>query len=122
SEAGQKPSKPQDAPPVQGNTSDNSGNGSSDSGNGQEAGDNDSDENKGKKPGDNKGDKPSKPEKEVIYTVTYKYQGSVFATQSVQKGKKASAPVLSPAAAGTWDFDFNTAINADTTIEWKSGN
>ena len=118
SEAGQKP---QDTPPAQGNTSDNSGNGSSDSGNGQGAGNNDSGENNGKKPGDNKGDKPSKPEKEVIYTVTYKYQGAVFATQSVQKGKKASVPVLSPAAAGTWDFDFNTAINADTTIEWKSG-
>lgn len=122
SEAGQKPSKPQDTQPVQGNTSDNSGDGSADNGSGQETGDNDSGENNGKKPGDNKGDKPSKPEKEVIYTVTYKYQGSVFATQSVQKGKKASAPVLSPAAAGTWDFDFNTKINADTTIEWKSGN
>ena len=122
SEAGQNPSKPQDTQPVQGNTSDNSGDGSADNGSGQETGDNDSGENNGKKPGDNKGDKPSKPEKEVIYTVTYKYQGSVFATQSVQKGKKASAPVLSPAAAGTWDFDFNTKINADTTIEWKSGN
>lgn len=122
SEAGQKPAKPQDTPPAQGNTSDNSGNGSSDNGNSQEAGNNDSGENNGENPGGNKGDKPSKPEKEVIYTVTYKYQGSVFATQSVQKGKKASAPVLSPAAAGTWDFDFNTKINADTTIEWKSGN
>lgn len=121
SEAGQKPSKPQDTQPIQGNTSDNSGNGSSDNGNGQEAGGNDSGENKGDKPGGNKGDKPSKPEKEVIYTVTFKYQGSVFASQSVQKGKKASAPVLSPEATGTWDFDFNTKINADTTIEWKSG-
>lgn len=121
-EAGQKPSKPQDTPPAQGNTSDNSGDGSADNGNGQETGSNDSGENKGEKPGDNKGDKPSKPEKEVIYTVTYKYQGSVFATQSVKKGKKASAPVLSPAATGTWDFNFNTTINADTTIEWKSGN
>lgn len=120
-EAGQKPSKPQDTPPAQGNTSDNSGDGSADNGNGQETVSNDSGENKGEKPGDNKGDKPSKPEKEVIYTVTYKYQGSVFATQSVQKGKKASAPVLSPAATGTWDFNFNTTINADTTIEWKSG-
>ena len=122
SEAGQKTSKPQDTQPVQGNTSDNSGNGSADNGNGQEPGSNDSGENKGKEPGDNKGDKPSKPEKEVIYTVTYKYQGVVFATQSVQKGKKASAPVLSPEATGTWDFDFNTKINADTIIEWKSGN
>lgn len=125
SETGQKPAKPQDTPPTQKGTPDNSGNSSSDNGGGSESGDSNSNVNDGEKPDDNRdnrGDKPTKPEKKVTYTVTYEYQGSVFATQTVQKGKKASAPVLSPAAAGAWDFDFNTKINADTTIEWKSGN
>ena len=56
------------------------------------------------------------------YTVTYQYQGTVFATQKVKSGDKTTAPVLAPAAEGAWDFDFNTKIKADTTIEWKSGN
>lgn len=124
-ETGQKPAKPQDTPPAQSGTSDNSGTGNPDNGSGQGSDDGNAGENNGEKPDDNRdnrGDKPTKPEKKVIYTVTYEYQGSVFATQTVQKGKKTSAPVLSPAAAGAWDFDFNTKINADTTIEWKSGN
>lgn len=125
SETGQKPAKPQDTPPAQSGTSDNSGAGNPDNGSGQGSDDGNAGENNGEKPDDNrdnKDDKPTKPEKKVTYTVTYEYQGSVFATQTVQKGKKTSAPVLSPAAAGAWDFDFNTKINADTTIEWKSGN
>lgn len=122
----QKPSKPQDTPPAQGGTSDNSDSGNADGGSGQEPGSegNSSDDN-GKKPDDNRGDtppKPPKPEKEVIYTVTYQYQGSTFATQKVKSGNKTTAPVLSPAAEGTWDFDFNTKIKADTTIEWNPGN
>lgn len=124
-ETGQKPAKPQDTPPAQSGTSDNSGTGNPDNGSGQGSDDGNAGENNGEKPDDNRdnrGDKPTKPEKKVTYTVTYEYQGSVFATQTVQKGKKTSAPVLSPAAAGAWDFDFNTKINADTTIEWKSGN
>lgn len=124
-ETGQKPAKPQDTPPAQSGTSDNSGTGNPDNGSGQGSDDGNAGDNNGEKPDDNRdnrGDKPTKPEKKVTYTVTYEYQGAVFATQTVQKGKKTSAPVLSPAAAGAWDFDFNTKINADTTIEWKSGN
>lgn len=89
----------------------NSDNGNSDqgSGDGNTAGDTDNDS----------GDKTPKPPKEVTYTVTFKYQGTVFATQSVKKGSKATAPVLAPASAGAWDFDFNTKISANTSIEWK---
>lgn len=125
SKTGQKPAKPQDISPAQSGTSDNSGTGNPDNESGQGSDDGNAGENNGEKPDDNrdnKDDKPTKPEKKVTYTVTYEYQRSVFATQTVQKGKKTSAPVLSPAAAGAWDFDFNTKINADTTIEWKSGN
>lgn len=123
---GQKPSKPQDTPPAQSGTSDNSGNGNSDNGNSQGSGDGSgSGDHNGEKPDDNRGDKPSKPEKpekKETYTVTYQYQGTVFATQQVQSGNKATAPVLCPAAEGAWDFDFGTKITANTTIEWKSGN
>ena len=124
----QKPGKPKDTSPAQGGASDHSGNGSSDGGSGQQP-DGDNGDNSG---GDNGGQsddnndknppKPSKPEKEVNYTVTYQYQGSVFATQKVRSGNKTTAPVLSPTAEGAWDFDFNTKIKADITIEWKSGN
>ena len=53
------------------------------------------------------------------YTVTFKYNGTVFATQTVENGKCASEPSLLPAKSGTWDFDFSTVITADTTINWK---
>lgn len=126
-EATREPSKPKDTPPAQGGTSDNSGSGNSDGGSGQQP-DNGNSDGSGEQPDDNRGDtppkppKPPKPEEEVNYTVTYQYQGSVFATQTVKSGNKTTAPVLSPAAEGAWDFDFNTKIKADTTIEWKSGN
>lgn len=61
-------------------------------------------------------DKPSKP---VTYTVTFMYQGKVFATQTVLVGETVSAPMLMPAQSGEWDFDFTTKIEANTTISWK---
>ncbi len=61
-------------------------------------------------------DKPSKP---VTYTVTFMYQGKVFATQTVLVGESVSAPMLMPAQSGEWDFDFTTKIEANTTISWK---
>lgn len=61
-------------------------------------------------------DKPSRPE---VYTVTFLYQGSVFATQEVLSGETVAAPVLIPARDGAWDFDFGTKIEADTTVSWK---
>lgn len=63
-------------------------------------------------------DKP-KPAKPKTYTVTFMYQGRVFATQTVKSGETATAPVLVPDQSGAWDFDFGTKIKANTTISWK---
>lgn len=53
------------------------------------------------------------------YTVTFKdSSGNVFATQTVTSGGTATQPILCPEAAGDWNFDFSTAINADTEIMW----
>lgn len=94
-------------------------NGSGDGDSGKPSGDgNSGDDSQDQKPGDDSGSKPNPP-KETTYTVTYKYQGTVFATQTVKSGRKAAAPVLAPAAEGAWDFDFDTKIKADTTIQWK---
>ena len=48
--------------------------------------------------------------KKTEYTVTFMYQGKVFATQTVTDGQCAKQPTLRPAAFGTWDFDFSTKI------------
>ena len=53
------------------------------------------------------------------YTVTFMYKGSVFGTQTVKKGEKATVPTLQPAASGSWKFDFNEPITRNTTIEWE---
>ena len=53
------------------------------------------------------------------HTVAFKYNGTVFATQTVKNGKCAWKPSLMPAKSGSWDFDFSTVITADTTINWK---
>lgn len=107
-----------------GNTS-SGGSGSGNSGN-NGSGDSDKpseegkpgDDDQDKKPGGDSGSKPNPPA-EKIYTVTFEYQGTVFATQNVKSGRKVSVPVLAPAAAGSWDFDFDKKIKADTTIQWK---
>ncbi len=67
------------------------------------------------KPDDNKKPDDSKTE----YTVTFMYQGKVFATQTVKSGQCAKKPTLAPAAFGAWDFDFSTKIAKDTVIQWK---
>ena len=53
------------------------------------------------------------------YTVTFMCSGSVFGTQTVEAGERATIPSLTPAANGYWDFDFNTKITEDTVIYWK---
>ncbi|MDE6663399.1 MAG: hypothetical protein K2K46_08660 [Lachnospiraceae bacterium] len=111
--------QPQNTTPSSGDTTDKSGNTDSDNGSQDSNSDNGSDDSQDKKPDKDSGSKPKKPSKKVTYTVTYKYQGSVFATQSVKKGDKTTAPTLAPAAEGAWDFNFDTKITADTTIEWK---
>ena len=60
-----------------------------------------------------------KPPKPAEYTVTFQYGGKIFATQKVKAGEKAEEPVLKPAQNGGWYFDFNKAINENTTITWQ---
>ena len=55
----------------------------------------------------------------MTYTVTFMYQGRVFATQTVTDGETAAMPVLVPDQSGAWEFDFETKIEANTTISWK---
>ncbi len=54
-----------------------------------------------------------------IVTVTFKYNGKTFGTQTINKGEKAKKPSLAPSASGKWDFDFSKPIDKDTVIEWK---
>ncbi len=111
--------QPQNTTPSSGDTPDKSGNTAPDNGSQDSNSDNSSGDSQDNKPDNGSGNKPKKPSKTVTYTVTYKYQGSVFAAQSVKKGDKATAPTLAPATEGAWDFNFDTKITADTTIEWK---
>lgn len=56
--------------------------------------------------------------KAEIYTVTFMYNGTVFATQEVKAGELASKPTLKPAPTGSWNYDFREPILEDTTIEF----
>lgn len=94
-----------------GNRENTGGDSSSGENNGEDSGEDKSDEDKEDK------DKPSKPK---TYTVTFEYQGEVFATQTVKSGETATAPGLVPAQSGAWDFDFGTKIKANTTVSWNS--
>ena len=53
-------------------------------------------------------------------TVTFMANGETFATQTFDKGGKASIPAGTPARSGYnfngWDWDFNTTVNENTTI------
>ena len=62
-------------------------------------------------------EKEDEKEKE-IFTVTFTYNGKVFGTQEVVEGELASKPTLMPAPSGSWDYDFNTPITADTEIKF----
>jgi len=55
------------------------------------------------------------------YTVTFLYNGSTFATQTVVSGQTAAVPTLQPTASGSWNFDFTTAITRDREIVWSAG-
>lgn len=52
------------------------------------------------------------------FTVTFTYDGAVFATQEVENGSTATRPTFKPALAGDWDYDFTTPVTADVTVEW----
>lgn len=53
-------------------------------------------------------------------TVTFMANGETFATQTFDKGGKASIPTGTPARSGynfdRWDWDFNNTVNENTTI------
>ncbi len=53
------------------------------------------------------------------FTVTFTYNGTVFGTQEVERGKTAVEPTLLPATSGSWNFDFTTPITKDTEIQWQ---
>ena len=56
--------------------------------------------------------------KDQIFTVSFVYNDTVFATQRVAYGSVAKMPSLMPTAKGSWQFDFSTPILEDTTIIW----
>ncbi|MGN1155116.1 MAG: hypothetical protein ACI4TK_02960, partial [Agathobacter sp.] len=58
-------------------------------------------------------------QEKVECTVTFLYEGKVFATQKVVSGQKAIPPKLNPAEEGSWEFDFSQVIEEDICIEWK---
>ena len=55
------------------------------------------------------------------YTVTFRYNGATFATQSIQRNAAAEVPKLRPTASGNWNFDFTTPITQDIVIVWSAG-
>lgn len=59
--------------------------------------------------------------KPAQYTVTFRYGGATFATQTVQKNAVAEVPKLQPTVSGSWNFDFTTPITQDTVIVWSAG-
>lgn len=54
-----------------------------------------------------------------VYTVTFLYNGKVFATQNVNSGDCVIRPMLQPGKSGTWEYDFSKPVFEDTEINWK---
>ena len=54
------------------------------------------------------------------FTVTFMYDGKEFGHQIVKKGQLAEEPSLAPEPEGEWEFNFDTPIEKDTEITWKS--
>ena len=54
-----------------------------------------------------------------VVTVTFKYNGKTFGSQTIKRGDKATKPSLAPASSGKWDWDFSKPVNKDIVIEWK---
>ncbi|MBE5924639.1 MAG: hypothetical protein E7271_09270 [Lachnospiraceae bacterium] len=53
------------------------------------------------------------------FEVTFSHNGTVFGTQTVEKGSCAQMPSLQPSESGSWDYDFSQPVYGDLTIEWK---
>ena len=56
--------------------------------------------------------------RQKTFTVTFVFEGRVFATERVAYGELATRPTLMPAPQGNWEFDFATPITEDVTINW----
>lgn len=54
------------------------------------------------------------------YTVTFMYNGSVFATQTVQQNATATVPKLQPTASGSWSSNLSEPVSGNTTITWTA--
>lgn len=54
------------------------------------------------------------------YTVTFMYQGQVFASQKVEEGQLVHKPKLRPEQEGDWAYDFQATISGDVVINWIS--
>lgn len=54
----------------------------------------------------------------ATYTVTFVYNGQVFATQTVAAGSKISKPLLMPAPSGKWNVDFDAPVSSDMQVEF----
>ena len=54
-----------------------------------------------------------------VVTVTFMYNGTVFGTQTIDRGSTATMPSLSPSSSGSWDWNFAEPVNEDTVIEWR---
>lgn len=56
--------------------------------------------------------------KQKTFTVTFTFDGKIFATERVAYGELATRPTLMPAPTGDWEFDFTTPITSDMSINW----
>ena len=55
----------------------------------------------------------------TTYTITFRHEGKVFATQKVAAGEFVVVPVFLPSLEGSWDYDFTKPVEQDTIIDWK---
>ena len=56
--------------------------------------------------------------RQKTFTVTFTFDGKIFATERVAYGELATRPTLMPAPTGDWEFDFTTPITSDISINW----
>ena len=52
------------------------------------------------------------------FTVTFKYNNKIFATQEVKNGGLISEPKLLPSDKGGWDATLSKPVDRDLTINW----
>ncbi len=52
------------------------------------------------------------------YKVTYMINGFVWYVRFVREGEKAPKPMYAPAMYGHWEYDFDTPVYSDVTVNW----